>query len=211
MSSMFLLAGEFVLFFFVLPLLIVYRVLPNLPIPYLLLAALLAFLVLRREPGFQAADLLSFRHALEYLPRLLIRDGVLLVLLAVAVRIFAPELLFSFVKRSPGFWALVMVAYPLVSVFPQELLYRAFFFNRYQPLFGTGWALLAASALAFGFVHIIFGNWLSVVLCIVGGFLFALTYQRTGSLLLACLDHALYGNFIFTIGLGGFFYHGTRL
>jgi len=211
MSSIVLLAGEFVLFFLVLPLLIVYRLLPDLPIPYLLLAALLAFLVLRREPGFRAADLLSFRHAAGYLPRLLLRDGILLVLLGVAVRIFAPELLFSFVKRSPGFWALVMVAYPLVSVFPQELLYRAFFFHRYQPIFGTGWALLAASGLAFGFVHIIFGNWLSVALCIAGGLLFALTYQQTGSLLLACLDHALYGNFIFTIGLGRFFYHGTRL
>jgi uncharacterized protein len=140
-----------------------------------------------------------------------LRDAIFLLLLGLAVRVFAPQLLFSFVKRAPAFWALVMLLYPLLSVYPQELLYRAFFFHRYQPLFGSGWVMLAASACAFGFVHIIFGNWISIVLCIIGGFLFAFTYQQSGSLLLTCIDHALFGNFIFTIGLGQFFYHGSRV
>jgi len=64
---------------------------------------------------------------------------------------------------------------PLVSVYPQELLYRAFFLHRYQPLFGRGWGMLLASAMAFGFVHIIFRNSLAVALCVIGGFLFSLT------------------------------------
>src|SRR5262249_62171780 len=81
---------------------------------------------------------------------------------------------------------------------------------RYQALFGSGWALLLASALAFGFVHIIFGNWLAVALCVIGGLLFSFTYYQSGSLLLTCLDHAIFGNFIFTIGLGQFFYHCSR-
>ena len=59
----------------------------------------------------------------------------------------------------------------------------------------------------FGFVHIIFRNNLAVILCILGGFLFSLTYHQSGSLLLTCLDHTLFGNFLFTIGLGQFFYH----
>jgi hypothetical protein len=71
--------------------------------------------------------------------------------------------------------------------------------------------MLLASACAFGFVHIIFGNWLAVVLSISGGFLCARTYQHSGSLLLTCIDHAVFGNFIFTIGLGPFFYHGSRI
>ena len=44
----------------------------------------------------------------------------------------------------------------------------------------------------------------------VGGVLFARTYLTSGSLAMAALEHALYGNFIFTIGLGEFFFHGTR-
>jgi CAAX protease family protein len=211
MPRLLLLAAEFSFFFIGVPLLIFYRILPNLPIPYLLLAALAAFLFLRHDPSFDSARLLSFNGFWPNLPRLLLRDAVFLALLGLAVRLFAPELLFSFVKRAPGFWILVMLLYPLMSVFPQELLYRTFFFQRYHSLFGSGWGMLLASALAFGFVHIIFGNWLAVGLCILGGLLFSLTYQHSGLLLLTCVDHAFFGNFIFTIGLGQFFYHGSRV
>ncbi len=205
MPRLFSLALEFSLIFIALPLLIFYRILPNLPIPYLLATGLAAFLILRHDPSFDSARLISWRGLRPYLPLLLLRDLMFLTLLGVAVRFFAPQLLFSFVKRAPFFWAVIMLLYPLLSVYPQEFLYRAFFFHRYQPLFGSGWTMFLASALAFGFVHIIFGNWLAVGLCVIGGFLFSSTYQRSGSLLLAFLDHALFGNFIFTIGLGQFF------
>jgi hypothetical protein len=33
---------------------------------------------------------------------------------------------------------------------------------------------------------------------VIGGFLFALTYHQSHSLLLTCLEHALFGNFLFT-------------
>jgi uncharacterized protein len=211
MTRLLLFALEFSFVFIGLPLLIFYRVLPNLPIPYLLVSALAVFLILRHDPSFDSARLISWGALRPRIPMLLLRDAVLLTLLGLAVRFLAPQLLFSFVKRAPLLWAAVMLLYPLLSVYPQELLYRAFFFHRYQPLFGSGWTMLLASAFAFGFVHIIFGNWLAVALCIVGGFLFAFTYQQSGSLLLACLDHALFGNFIFTIGLGQFFYHGSRV
>src|SRR5271169_1416061 len=191
----FIRALEFSSLFIAVPLLIYYRVIPNAPIPYLLLGALAAFLVLRRDPTFAGARLLSWNSTGPHLLSLFLRDAVCLVLLALAVRLFAPELLFSFVNRAPAFWALIMLLYPLLSVYPQELLFRAFFFHRYQPLFGSGWGMILASALAFGFVHIIFGNRIAVVLSIVGGFLFSLTYQQSGSLLLTCLDHAIFGNF----------------
>jgi uncharacterized protein len=209
MANPFYLATECVLLFVGIPLLIFYRVLPNVPIPYLLIAALAAVLVLRRDPSFDSGQLLSTRGVMPHVSPLLVRDFFFLVVLAVAVRIFAPELLFSLVKRSPGFWALIMVLYPLVSVYPQEVLYRAFFFHRYHAVFGSGWTMILASALAFGFAHIILGNWLAMVLSCGGGLLFAFTYHSSGSLLLTCIDHAIFGNFLFTIGLGRFFYHGA--
>ena len=46
------------------------------------------------------------------------------------VRWAAPELQWSFVRSRPTLWAVVMVAYPVLSVYPQALLYRAFFFER---------------------------------------------------------------------------------
>lgn len=200
---------EFLVLFVGLPLLIFYRALPNLPIPYLLVIALVGTLVLRYDQSFDFDRLLSTRGMGRYVPWLVLRDTAFMVLLGLAVRVFAPQLLFSLVKSSPGFWAIIMVLYPLVSVYPQELLYRVFFFHRYRLLFGSGKAMILASACAFGFAHVIFGNWLAIVLCAIGGLLFAITYHQSGSLLLACIDHALFGNFIFTIGLGRFFYHGT--
>ena len=159
----------------------------------------------------RSATLFQRRGIWPQLVPMLLRDAILLILLGLAVRIFVPELPFSLVRRQPLFWALIMLLYPLLSVCPLEFLYRAFFFQRYQPLFGSGRGMIAASSLAFSFVHIIFGNWLAVGLCCLGGLYFSLTYQRSGSLLLASIDHALFGNFIFTIGLGQFFHHGPKL
>jgi membrane protease YdiL (CAAX protease family) len=210
MEKIVLLILEFTAVFIVVPLLLYYRVLPNAPIPFLLAFALIAWFVLRADPTFDRSHLINLTGAEHGFGRVLWQSAALCTVLGLGVWGFAPELLFSFVKKSPGFWALVMVLYPLLSVYPQELIFRGYFFHRYHALFGAGWTMIAASALAFGFVHIALGNWLSVVLSTIGGFLFALTYQQSGSLLLACVEHAFFGNFIFTIGLGQFFYHGTR-
>jgi membrane protease YdiL (CAAX protease family) len=210
MLRLVVLSLEFSALFVAIPLLVYYRLLPNLPIAYLLIAALAVFLVLRSDPTFDFSHLTSWNNARRQLLPLLVRNAVLLILLGLAVRLFAPQLLFSLIKRAPYFWLLIMLLYPLLSVYPQELIYRAFFFHRYQPLFGSGFLMILASALAFGFVHIIFGNWLAVTLCILGGLLFSFTYQHTGSLLFTCVDHAIFGNFLFAIGLGRFFYHGSR-
>lgn len=207
---LFLLALEFLAVFAGLPLLIYFRRLPNLPIPYLLVVALIAFLLLRADHAFPIAQLTSWGNYRPFLATILIRDAICLLFLSLGVYLFAPDLLFSLLERSPLLWLAIVILYPLVSVYPQELFYRAFFFHRYQPLFGSGWGMIVASALAFGFVHIIFRNWIAVALCIIGGFLFSWTYQTSGSLLLAGLDHAIFGDFIFTIGLGQFFFHGFR-
>ncbi|HET7105568.1 MAG TPA: CPBP family intramembrane glutamic endopeptidase [Candidatus Acidoferrum sp.] len=204
------LALEFVAVFAVVPLLVYHRRIPNLPIPYLLATSLPAFLLLRRDPAFDVSQLASWGNVREFLATMLVRDAICLVGLGIAVYLVAPRLLFSLIRSSPRVWAVIFVLYPVVSVCPQELLYRAFFFHRYESLFGRGWGMIIASAVAFGFVHIIFRNWLAVGLCVIGGLLFSVTYQTSGSFLLACLDHAIFGNFVFTIGLGRFFYHGAR-
>jgi membrane protease YdiL (CAAX protease family) len=123
----------------------------------------------------------------------------------------SPERLFILVRERPQLWAAIMLFYPLLSVYPQEMLFRAFFFRRYGPLFGSERAAVVANALVFGWAHVFFPSpVIAVALTIVGGWLFAATYRRTGSLRLAWLEHALYGNLIFTVGLGEFFFSGRR-
>lgn len=201
---------EFGAVFIAVPLLLYYRLIPNYPVPFLVILSLIAWFILRRDPTFDRSHLSNLAAVSRNLGPVLLRSAALCAVLGLLVWRLAPDLLFSFVKRAPAFWAVVMVFYPLLSVFPQELIFRAYFFQRYRPLFGNGWIMVAASALAFGFVHLALGNWISVVLSGIGGFLFALTYLQSGSLLLACIEHAIFGNFIFTIGLGQFFYHGSR-
>ena len=108
----------------------------------------------------------------------------------------------------PGLWIAILVLYPVFSVYPQELIFRIFLFHRYRPAFGGDWPTLLASAVAFGWVHVVFGTWLAVGLAALGGLLLAETYRRTRSLVLVCAEHALYGQLVFTLGLGEFFYHG---
>jgi membrane protease YdiL (CAAX protease family) len=99
-----------------------------------------------------------------------------------------------------------MLLYPVLSVYPQSIIYRAFLIHRYQPLFCSPQAIVLASATAFSFMHIIFHNPLAIWLTFVGGLLFACRYQKTGSLFVSSLEHALYGCLLFTIGLGRYFY-----
>ena len=68
--------------------------------------------------------------------------------------------------------------------------------------------MIVINALLFGWAHMLYGNWLAIVLSGIGGALFMDTYLRTRSVRLVCIEHALYGNLIFTIGLGEYFYSG---
>lgn len=63
------------------------------------------------------------------------------------------------------------------------------------------------NAALFGYVHIVFGNLLAVVFTVIGGLLFAYTYLKSRSVFLVSVEHAVYGNALYTFGLGRFFYH----
>jgi uncharacterized protein len=199
---------EFLLLFVVLP--VGYRFSPK-PIPalpVLWIAALYCWWQLRRDATFSKAQLWNADAAGGRLPSILAWFAVVAVVVWIAVRLIAPELLFGFVRTRPVFWSLVMVVYPVLSVYPQGVIYRSFVMHRYTLILPAGWAMIIISAAAFGFMHIIFRNPLAVALTFAGGILFAWRYGATGSLFTSSLEHALYGCWLFTIGLGQYFYHG---
>ena len=203
------LAIEFLLLFVALPL--AYRFSPvRIPaLPLLWLVSGYALWQLLRDPRFPRAQLWNAAQLPARLAAILAIFAVVALALWLGVRRFAPNLEWSFVRQHPAFWAVVMVAYPVLSVYPQGLLYRAFFFERYAALFPGRWTMIVASAAAFAFLHIIFRNPLAVALTFGGGLLFAARYADTGSLATSSFEHALYGCWLFTVGLGQYFYHGT--
>ncbi len=203
------LIAELALLFVGLP--VLFRLLPVRlsPLPPLWLAALYCFHVLRRASGPHAMQLWNAGPLGGSIGNVLLVFAIAAVVITAAVWRLRPQILFGFMRNSPLFWALVMVLYPVLSVYPQGIIYRAFFFQRYRSLFASPAAMIFASAAAFAFSHIIFRNPGSVALTFAAGLLFAWRYHVTDSLLVSSLEHALYGCFIFTVGLGGLFYHGA--
>jgi hypothetical protein len=205
------LAVEFGLLFIGLPLAFRFKLVPLPPIPALWLLTAYCLFRLLHDPGFERERLWNPQTLPVYAPRILLLFAAAVVVISAAVAYFAPQSLFNFVRRAPAFWALVMVLYPILSVYPQGIVYRAFVFERYRPLFPNPLVMIAVSAAAFAFVHIIFRNPIAVGLTLLGGAIFAYRYQQSGSLFTSNFEHALYGCFMFTIGLGEFFYKGARL
>ena len=112
------------------------------------------------------------------------------------------DLLFNVLINKPILWGFIVFVYSFFSVFPQELIYRRFFFQRYKSLFKSSNQFMFLNAIIFSLGHIFFRNSLVIVLTFLGGLLFAFTYNKTKSTLLVSIEHALYGSWLFTVGMG---------
>lgn len=204
------LIAELLILFVALPLAFRFKPFPFPPIPALWLIAAYCLYRLLHDAAFDRRQLWNSGTLTASVSQILLIFALVAASVAVSVYLFAPDRLFNFVKRAPGFWALVMCLYPVLSVYPQGVIYRAFFFERYRGLFPNSATMIAMSAVAFSFAHIIFRNQVAVVFTLIGGLLFAWRYADTGSLFTSSFEHALYGCWMFTIGLGEYFYKGAR-
>lgn len=205
------LALELGLFFVAVPVfLFVFRhEFGRLIIPSILLVAAGCLIVLLADPAF---DRRRLWNAAELWPRLRRTLALFLPAAALLTLVYAPlepERFLAFPRANPRFWLVVMALYPLVSVYPQELIFRAFVCHRYRALFPSRRAMIVVSGVLFGLAHLFFANWIAPVLSALGGMLFARTYLRTGSILQASLEHGLWGDLLFTLGLGWYFYGGS--
>lgn len=195
-------AIELALVFFGLPALIAFGVLPLHVVPALWIAAGVCLWVLLRSPGFDPRRLGG--EVRPWLGTILTRFLVLAPALALVTALAAPDLLLAMPRHRPWLWASIVLLYPLLSVLPQGVIYRVFFTHRYRRLLPSRRARIVVGAVAFGCTHVVFGNWVAPAITAAGGLLFASTYERSGSALAASLEHALWGCFIFTLGLGRF-------
>lgn len=209
------LLAELAVLYVVLPALLTlarlrFRAFPVIPVLWLAMVPAAIWLAKRRGYSLPAilgvgGAAISERRMAATLLRAIPATAALVLLL----RRIHPEWLFSFTSGHPGFWLAVMFAYPVLSVIPQGVLYRALFRERYAALFPNAAARTLVAASCFSFCHIFFLNVWALLLTFAGGVMFWRTYEKGGSLLLANLEHALYGDLVFTIGYGAFLYHGT--
>lgn len=198
------LVSELVIVFLLPPLILWLGLLPKyMVMPCLWAVSVYTFITLRRNQ----IPIFTSEIDKQQLIDIFIRFVLVVSFLALFTWWQYPELLFDLTSKKPWLWGLVMLLYPLLSVIPQEIAFRRFFFYRYEPLFGGRTAAVAVNAVVFSYVHIVFGNVIALVFTLVGSLLFAHTYLQNRSVLMVSIEHALYGNAIYTLGLGMFFYH----
>lgn len=201
---------EFVLIFWVLPPLVALaptRVLP--PIPVLWVGAIAALLFLRRQVEFDRRLLWGVAGVRPGLRGVLLRFTFFGPAMIALAWLLEPEWFLSFPRDRPLSWAMVMLLYPILSVVPQGILYRSFLCHRYRPLFGDGRLMIGVAAASFGFAHIVMHRWEPVFMTTIGGLVLTRTLLVRRSGLLADLEHALYGNLAFTLGLGVWIFTGA--
>lgn len=112
------------------------------------------------------------------------------------------ENLFKVFLNKPLLWISILFIYSAFSVYPQEIIYRTFFFKRYQALFKSDALFIFINAIVFSLAHLFFKNTLVIIMTFLGGILFALTFKKTRSTFLVSIEHAIYGCWLFTVGMG---------
>jgi len=199
-----LLVAELILLFLILPLLYYFDWIPGHKSVPLLLAFAYCLIILLLDKSFDRRQLRA-RHFRGF-GSIMKRFGFTAILLTAYLFIFEPENFLMIPKTNLWPWVAIMVFYPLWSALPQELIFRAFYFHRYRLIIPNLNVLMILNALLFAYMHIIFNNWIALLGGFIAGLFWAQTYLRTKSLLTVSAEHAIYGNFIYTFGLGPYFY-----
>lgn len=205
-TNNFLLVTEISTIFIFLPLIFVFGLLPN----YMMMATLFGvFLYCVFIMAKYKIKIFEFDLQTNMLTPLLIRFVFVSLVISIFTYLYKPQNLFYFVKNNPLMWLMVMIFYPIFSAFTQEVIFRRFFFFRYQNLWKNENLTLVFSTLAFAYMHTVFKNQIAVIFTLVGGLIFSYMYKKTKSIMLVSIEHALYGDVLFTLGLGYYFYHGS--
>ena len=148
---------------------------------------------------FKIAPNLNWKH---FWKETLLKFLIIACLTSLFVWITNKHMLFEVVINKPIMWIVFLFVYCFFSVYPQELLYRTFFFKRYKDMFKNELLFLFVNAILFSLAHMFFKNSLVIILTFFGGLLFAFTFNNTKSTLLVSIEHAIYGSWLFTVGMG---------
>lgn len=198
---------EFVLIFCGLPVvaMVFGHLTQGLIIPLLLVLSFYCICTLWRDPKFKRKRLGKLRDLAKHSKHLHLGFTAWSVWVVLLVWWFLPQLFLSLPTEQPYSWLSTLFIYPFLSVIPQELIFRTFFFHRYKQLFPHKLLRIVASAACFALAHAFYGNWVAVVVAAIGGLLFGMTYAMTKSTLVVVIQHSAWGLLLFTVGLGNYF------
>ena len=178
-------------------------------IPLVLILAAACAWHLWRLRDFDRRSLWRVEGLGRHLKEILVALALPAVPIALATYLFMQDKFLAMPSGQTGAWLLLLVLYPLLSAYPQEVVFRGFFFQRYRRLFPDPRIMVLASGVSFGLAHLFYGNWVAPLVAGLGGVLFGYRYLSSRSLVAVGMEHGLWGNLLYTIGLGWFFLSGS--
>lgn len=171
-------------------------------VPLLLIAGTFLILLLT-DPEFDNRVFTRFRK--DYAGKSVVRIVIISLLLIWFTWWIYPDLFLSFPLENFNGYVITFFLYPVASVFPQEIIYRVYFFHRYESIIPEKYLLMLSNAIIFGLTHFIYANWVAPIATFLVSWVFIYNYYQTKSWLNVSLEHYLYGIIMFTIGFGYFF------
>ena len=195
---------EFTLIFVSLPLLgfFLRAYLANWLIPALIILMAVCGMLLLSDPHFKRFRLTSLGQFSAVKRRLFSFFFLGALFSGMFYGIMNQENWFSLPRNSFNDWLMLLLLYPILSVMPQELIFRTYFFHRYKRIMPSKTVRIIVSASVFALAHIVYANVLAVLLAFLGGLLFSYTYAQSRSTFVCVIEHSLWGLWMFTLGLG---------
>lgn len=206
---------EFLLFFIAVPVGIAVFLPPQMMFSALFAATLVGLVLLVFTPGFQWREL--FKGVAEVNSGIVVLTAVITFIASYAIMTWTrPDALFRLIiepmpRTSAGLPIFLIIAlfYPLVSAFPQELIFRPLFFRRYSMLLPKQSLAILLNAFIFSLAHLMYWSWIVAVMTFFGGLLFAWSYQVRKNFAEAVILHSVAGVVLFAVGMGVYFYSGN--
>ena len=201
---------ELILLSSIIPYIVLVLKLFNLIIPVLLLVCsycIIIYCIENKNILLEFKKIFNFNINIFF--KIILRWMFASLLLLIITFYFFNDKFFIIQNNKPEILWKIMILYPIFSALPQEFIFCKFFFYRYKSIFKSDNNLVISSALFFAITHILFLNFIAPILSFIGGLLFANTYNKHRSLLLVSIEHGLYGNTLFFIGLGWYFWGGS--
>lgn len=193
--------AELIILFVVIPIALAFPFFIGIKIAIVLLAIVYCLWLSINQQLFSKKDFFQLQQH-RYWKKIVVYFFLIAFSTTFLVWKFLPENFFVVVKKAPLFWIGLILFYCIFSVYPQELLYRLFFFKRYATITSSTSFLISINILIFPLAHLFFHSWLVLLITIIGGVLFSISYHKTKSLLVTFLEHSLYGSWLFTVGMG---------
>src|SRR5688572_6262669 len=155
---------ELILLFVIFPLLYFFDLIPfhkAIPLVLLFLYCMVVLAIHRRVDPDRFKTKANWKF-------ILLRFIGISILILLWIKLFSPNPLFADFSANKKLLLMTLI-YPFSSAFPQELIFREFFFYRYKGLFKSEITMLVLNVFLFSFAHIYFANWTILIFTFIGG------------------------------------------